>query len=225
VSVHTRSTRAPPHDSGRSQSTCSSPRFDAGMDIANQSAHVAESTAGKSLAVARDLPSRSANAVKRSPTTTGNIERFHHILRADFLSSRASFTNLKVAQQALDEWVDFCNNARRHPEQILRIDKQVDCDRGEHGCEHAGDGGCGCRCVANASLIRHRYRCYAMLKSSLRCFRELGSTARADTLAADLIHELAGDQDIRPARSTVMPRFAANVITGTRHQIAIAEHR
>lgn len=45
----------------------------------------------------------------RSPTTTGKIERFHRSLRAEFLSSRAAFTNLKVAQRALDEWVDFYN--------------------------------------------------------------------------------------------------------------------
>lgn len=42
-----------------------------------------------------------------SPTTTGKIERFHRSLRAEFLSGRAPFTNLKVAQQPLDEWVAF----------------------------------------------------------------------------------------------------------------------
>jgi transposase InsO family protein len=50
----------------------------------------------------------------RSPTTTGKIERFHRSLRAEFLSSRTAFTNLKVAQQALDEWVDFYNTDRPH---------------------------------------------------------------------------------------------------------------
>jgi transposase InsO family protein len=50
----------------------------------------------------------------RSPTTTGKIERFHRSLRAEFLSNRAAFTNLKVAQQALDEWVEFYNTARPH---------------------------------------------------------------------------------------------------------------
>jgi transposase InsO family protein len=50
----------------------------------------------------------------RSPTTTGKIERFHRSLRAEFLSNRAAFTNLKVAQQALDEWVDDYNTARPH---------------------------------------------------------------------------------------------------------------
>jgi transposase InsO family protein len=50
----------------------------------------------------------------RSPTTTGKIERFHRSLRAEFLSNRTPFTNLKVAQQALDEWVDYYNTARPH---------------------------------------------------------------------------------------------------------------
>jgi hypothetical protein len=50
----------------------------------------------------------------RSPTTTGKIERFHRSLRAEFLSNRAAFTNLKTAQQALDEWVEHYNTARPH---------------------------------------------------------------------------------------------------------------
>jgi transposase InsO family protein len=50
----------------------------------------------------------------RSPTTTGKIERFHRSLRAEFLSHRPAFTNLKVAQQALDEWVNYYNTARPH---------------------------------------------------------------------------------------------------------------
>ncbi|MGX9788638.1 IS481 family transposase [Mycobacterium sp. MMS18-G62] len=50
----------------------------------------------------------------RSPTTTGKIERFHRSLRAEFLSDREPFANLKVAQQALDEWVIFYNTTRPH---------------------------------------------------------------------------------------------------------------
>ena len=50
----------------------------------------------------------------RSPTTTGKIERFHRSMRAEFLSDRAAFTSLKVAQQALDEWVNYYNTARPH---------------------------------------------------------------------------------------------------------------
>ena len=50
----------------------------------------------------------------RSATTTGKIERFHRSLRAEFLSEHKPFTNLKTAQQALDEWVDYYNNTRPH---------------------------------------------------------------------------------------------------------------
>jgi transposase InsO family protein len=50
----------------------------------------------------------------RSPTTTGKIERFHRSLRAEFLGNKPAFTNLKTAQQALDEWVDYYNSARPH---------------------------------------------------------------------------------------------------------------
>jgi hypothetical protein len=50
----------------------------------------------------------------RSPTTTGKIERFHRSLRAEFVSSHVAFTNLEVAQQALDEWVQFYNADRPH---------------------------------------------------------------------------------------------------------------
>lgn len=50
----------------------------------------------------------------RSPTTTGKIERFHRSLRAEFLSDRKPFTNLKTAQQALDEWVSYYNTERPH---------------------------------------------------------------------------------------------------------------
>jgi hypothetical protein len=50
----------------------------------------------------------------RSPTTTGKIERFHRSMRAEFLSNRPTFANLKAAQQALDEWVHYYNTARPH---------------------------------------------------------------------------------------------------------------
>jgi transposase InsO family protein len=56
----------------------------------------------------------------RSPTTTGKIERFHRSLRAEFLATTAPFTNLKTAQQALDEWVGDYNTARPH--QSLKMD-------------------------------------------------------------------------------------------------------
>jgi transposase InsO family protein len=50
----------------------------------------------------------------RSPTTTGKIERFHRSLRAEFLSDKPAFTNIRTAQQALDEWVDYYNTTRPH---------------------------------------------------------------------------------------------------------------
>jgi transposase InsO family protein len=50
----------------------------------------------------------------RSPTTTGKIERFHRSMRAEFLSDKGAFRNLKAAQQALDEWVAYYNDERPH---------------------------------------------------------------------------------------------------------------
>src|SRR5215211_4112941 len=49
----------------------------------------------------------------RSPTTTGKIERFHKTLRAEF-DTRRAFSSLRLAQQALDEWVGYYNTARPH---------------------------------------------------------------------------------------------------------------
>src|SRR3954471_4604912 len=49
----------------------------------------------------------------RSPTTTGKIERFHRTLRAEFDTTQV-FRTLKVAQQALDEWVQEYNREREH---------------------------------------------------------------------------------------------------------------
>lgn len=50
----------------------------------------------------------------RSPTTTGKIERFHRSLRTEFLSQQRPFGTLKIAQQALDEWVEYYNTERPH---------------------------------------------------------------------------------------------------------------
>ena len=60
----------------------------------------------------------------RSPTTTGKIERFHRSLRAEFLTGHAAFANLKTAQQALDEWVEFYNTMRPH--QALQMSTPVE---------------------------------------------------------------------------------------------------
>jgi transposase InsO family protein len=49
----------------------------------------------------------------RSPTTTGKIERFHRTLRVEF-DTRQVFRNLKTAQEALNEWVDYYNTQRPH---------------------------------------------------------------------------------------------------------------
>ena len=49
----------------------------------------------------------------RSPTTTGKIERFHRTLRTEFDTTRV-FRTIKVAQQALDEWVADYNTNREH---------------------------------------------------------------------------------------------------------------
>jgi hypothetical protein len=49
----------------------------------------------------------------RSPTTTGKIERFHRTMRAEF-DTRRAFSSLRVAQQALQEWVGYYNTARPH---------------------------------------------------------------------------------------------------------------
>src|SRR5438105_14285430 len=48
-----------------------------------------------------------------TPTTTGKIERFHRTLRLEF-DTQQVFRSLKVAQQALDEWVVHYNTARPH---------------------------------------------------------------------------------------------------------------
>ena len=49
----------------------------------------------------------------RSPTTTGKIERFHRSLRAEFDTTQV-FRSLRIAQAALDEWVDYYNQQRPH---------------------------------------------------------------------------------------------------------------
>ena len=49
----------------------------------------------------------------RSPTTTGKIERFHRSLRAEFDTAQV-FRSLRIAQAALDEWVNYYNRARPH---------------------------------------------------------------------------------------------------------------
>jgi transposase InsO family protein len=65
-------------------------------------------------AICRERGSEHLLTRPRSPTTTGKIERFHRSLRAEFLSAHKLFADLNAAQQALDEWIDYYNNTRRH---------------------------------------------------------------------------------------------------------------
>lgn len=51
---------------------------------------------------------------RRSPTTTGKIERFHRTLRREFLDEVGAFTSIEDAQAALDEWVHAYNTQRPH---------------------------------------------------------------------------------------------------------------
>jgi transposase InsO family protein len=51
---------------------------------------------------------------RRSPTTTGKIERFHQTLRRELLDQVAPFADLETAQAAIDAWVQGYNHARPH---------------------------------------------------------------------------------------------------------------
>jgi transposase InsO family protein len=77
----------------------------------------------------------------RSPTTTGKIERFHRSMRAEFLNGRAAFMNLKVAQLALNEWVEFYNTARPH--QAMNMHPRRTVHRQPVRCTDGGTGASG----------------------------------------------------------------------------------
>ncbi|MDV2474333.1 IS481 family transposase [Rhodococcus zopfii] len=51
---------------------------------------------------------------RRSPTTTGKIERFHRTLRRELLDETGAFSSLADAQAAIDQWVHAYNTARPH---------------------------------------------------------------------------------------------------------------
>ncbi|MGQ3200585.1 IS481 family transposase, partial [Microbacterium aurantiacum] len=51
---------------------------------------------------------------RRSPTTTGKIERFHRTLRRELLDEVGAFASIEDAQAALDEWVHAYNTERPH---------------------------------------------------------------------------------------------------------------
>jgi transposase InsO family protein len=51
---------------------------------------------------------------RRSPTTTGKIERFHQTLRRELLDHVAPFADLETAQAAIEAWVHGYNHSRPH---------------------------------------------------------------------------------------------------------------
>lgn len=51
---------------------------------------------------------------RRSPTTTGKIERFHATLRTELLDEVKTFASLDAAQDAITSWVHTYNHSRPH---------------------------------------------------------------------------------------------------------------
>ncbi|NYJ19528.1 transposase InsO family protein [Leifsonia psychrotolerans] len=51
---------------------------------------------------------------RRSPTTTGKIERFHRTLRRELLDEVGAFASIEAAQAAVTEWVHAYNTQRPH---------------------------------------------------------------------------------------------------------------
>jgi transposase InsO family protein len=51
---------------------------------------------------------------RRSPTTTGKIERFHRTLRRELLDETGAFESIEAAQTAIHEWVHAYNTVRPH---------------------------------------------------------------------------------------------------------------
>ena len=49
---------------------------------------------------------------RRSPTTTGRIERFHRTLRRELLDEVGVFATIEAAQAAVDEWIHAYNTHR-----------------------------------------------------------------------------------------------------------------
>jgi hypothetical protein len=66
------------------------------------------------------LPEATTNGIsqrltkRRSPTTTGKIERFHKTLREELLDEVTTFDTLDAAQDAINSWVHSYNHARPH---------------------------------------------------------------------------------------------------------------
>lgn len=51
---------------------------------------------------------------RRSPTTTGKIERWHKTLREELLDQAGAFASLDAAQEAINGWVHAYNHSRPH---------------------------------------------------------------------------------------------------------------
>ncbi|WP_197375551.1 integrase core domain-containing protein [Mycolicibacterium baixiangningiae] len=51
---------------------------------------------------------------RRSPTTTGNVERFHETLRRELLDETGGFASIEATHAAIDEWVHAYNTVRPH---------------------------------------------------------------------------------------------------------------
>jgi transposase InsO family protein len=81
---------------------------------------------------------------RRSPTTTGKIERFHQTLRRELLDQVAPFADLDTAQAAIEAWVHGYNHSRPHqsldmavPADLFRPGQPPRADRSESA---AGSG-------------------------------------------------------------------------------------
>lgn len=51
---------------------------------------------------------------RRSPTTTGKIERWHQLLRRELLDEAGAFATIEAAQAAIDAWTRTYNHDRPH---------------------------------------------------------------------------------------------------------------
>lgn len=51
---------------------------------------------------------------RRSPTTTGKVERFHRTLRRELLDETGAFESIETDQAAIDEWVHAYNTVPPH---------------------------------------------------------------------------------------------------------------
>jgi transposase-like protein len=61
---------------------------------------------------------------RRSPTTTGKIERWHQTLRRELLDESGEFASLDAAQAAIDAWVATYNTQRPHQSLGMRTPSQ-----------------------------------------------------------------------------------------------------